>query len=65
MASSKAQTQSLTPVLIDEPGDFATLATWERHLMELEGLPPSKMREAMINTARQMISRKKREQATK
>jgi hypothetical protein len=34
--------------MIDEPGRYDTLETWERFLAELEALPPSTTRNAAL-----------------
>ena len=45
--------------LIDEPGRFATLETWERFLTEVQLLPPSTARNETIKRARLIIGERR------
>jgi hypothetical protein len=47
-------------VLIDPPGPYDTLETWERHLSELERLPENVyLRKKLIKKARQKVAEKR------
>jgi hypothetical protein len=49
-------------VMIDPPGPFSSLTTWEQHLAEVKTLPPNTLqRDQLIDEAEQMIARKRRE----
>ena len=45
--------------MIDEPGIFDTLETWEQYLKTLENLPDSTLKPALIASAKKMIARKR------
>ena len=49
--------------LIDPPGPFDTLATWEEFLAELETMPDSLDRRLTMLSAKQVIVRKKRKES--
>jgi len=42
-------------MLVDPPGRYDTLGTWEQYLAELVTLPPSVTRNAAISSARELI----------
>lgn len=50
--------ESLGP-LIDDPGWFASLDTWERFLGQLRTLEPSAMRDAAVARAEHIIKAKR------
>lgn len=56
--ATKTSPMTLSP-MIDEPGMFDTLETWERHLKTLEALPDSTLKPGMIREAKQVIATKK------
>lgn len=46
-------------VMVDEPGPFASLATWERHLASLEALPDrTLLKQQMVEVAKAVIEKK-------
>jgi hypothetical protein len=48
-------------MLVDDPGAFDTLATWERHLTDLKKLPKDILGKAgMIKTAKEIIAWKRK-----
>ena len=47
--------------LIDGPGRYDTLETWERFLAQMEALPPSIMRNAALESAKRTVLRKRKE----
>jgi hypothetical protein len=52
-------------VLIDPPGPFDTLQTWQRHLRDLRTLPDGTLlRSELIQTAEAHIEAKRRRGAT-
>ena len=47
--------------MIDGPGRYSALETWERFLAEMETLPPSIMRNWAIDDAKRTVQMKRRE----
>jgi len=45
--------------MIDDPSPFDSLKTWERHLTELESLPPFALQDAIVQHAQRIIAIKK------
>lgn len=50
----------LLSAIIDPPGPFDTLETWERHFTLLKSLEPSVQRDEDIKRAEKMIARLKK-----
>jgi hypothetical protein len=48
--------------MIDQPGRYDTLETWERFLAELEALPPSVTRNAALTSTKQVVRAKRMNQ---
>ena len=48
-------------LMIDEPGRYDTLETWERFLAGLEALPPSTTRNVALAGAKRTVLRKRGE----
>jgi hypothetical protein len=62
LSSMKSSRPEKRLVSVDEPGPFATLATWEQHLAELKSLPADTLlKPQMIAHAEETIAEKKRE----
>ena len=50
--------------MLDDPNPFGTLESLERHLTEVQSLPPSLARNGAIRQTRQYIAAKKNSQST-
>lgn len=61
MPRTASSTTKKRPMLVDDPGAFDTLATWERHLTDLKKLPKDILGKAgMIKTAKEIIAWKRK-----
>ena len=47
--------------MVDEPGPFDTLETWEQFLTEMESLPNFMFKPEIVQQAKEMIAEKKQE----
>jgi hypothetical protein len=45
--------------MIDAPSPLGSLETWERHLTEVQALPPFAMQDEIVQSAQRIVSIKK------
>jgi hypothetical protein len=52
-------TANLRTVMLDDPGPFEDLETWEQFLAEVEAMPDFRLKESVVEHARWVIAQKK------